>query len=68
MFAKASKDAAMSWQYNPAVANGKPQGGYVLMPIDCSSIREWMGEGSWRRGLPLSRIAHRLRWPASISA
>lgn len=32
-FADASIDAAMQWRFNPGVKDGKPHGGYALIPI-----------------------------------
>lgn len=34
MFAQASIEAIMQWRFNPALKDGKPQPGYVLVPID----------------------------------
>jgi TonB family protein len=34
LFADASVAAAMQWRYNPGIKDGRPQAGYVFVPID----------------------------------
>jgi len=36
IFARASIDAIMQWRFNPAIKDGKPHDGYVLVPITFS--------------------------------
>jgi beta-lactamase regulating signal transducer with metallopeptidase domain len=48
-FAKASIDAAMSWKFNPGLTNGKPTGGYLLVPVDyviCKDENDCHGDGT----------------------
>ena len=33
MFAQTSIEAIMQWRFNPGGKDGKPQGGYVVVPI-----------------------------------
>jgi bla regulator protein blaR1 len=39
-FAQASIDAVMQWRFNPGVKNGKPEGGYSLIPITYSLTKD----------------------------